>query len=189
MRKVAFVIGIAMTAGCGGSSTPQTNEASKASTSTAAHDTTAAKPAGPIDVCGIITPADAAALLGPLPMQPPSKTDHAGFGVDDCMYLGPALGGEGAQTHFARLTVQAGRSSDAADMLQGDAERRKATAPMSGVGDSAKRNEAGMFVWATKGGVSCTAEIAVGLPPSLTADSAATGLGSLCAKVFAAVNR
>lgn len=183
MRRIAAVIGILLCAGCGESSAPRADMAANVPSAAAS------KPAGPLDVCGIVTPADAASLLGPLPMQPPSKTDHAGFGVDVCLYLGPSLGGEGAQTRFARLTVEAGRSADATDMLQADAERRKATTPMSGVGDSAKRNDAGMFVWATRGGVSCTAEIAVGLPQSLTPDAAANGLGALCAKVFAATSR
>ncbi len=186
--NTAFAIGLALTfvTACGsGSSQPA--DVSKASTSTAQAPATAA--AGPIDVCAIVTAADAAALLGSLAPQPPAKTDHAGFGVDDCLYIGPALSGEGAQTRFARLTIQAGRSRDASDMLQADADRRKATEAMPGVGESAKRNGDGSFVWATKGGVTCTGEISGGLPPALTADSAAKGLGDLCAKVFGAVGR
>ena len=136
-------------------------------------------------MCGIITPAKAKAVLGVLP-QPPATTDHVGFGVDSCQYIGPALSGAGAQTVFSRLTVQAGTGKDAPDMLQMDADKRKATLPVTGVGDAAKRNQAGTFVWAKQGGVVCTAEIANGLPKGLTADSAAAALGGLCRDVFAA---
>jgi hypothetical protein len=142
------------------------------------------KPA--IDVCGIVTPAKAKAVLGALAPQPPATTDHIGFGIDSCLYIGPALSGAGAQTVFSRLTVQAGAGKDAPDMLQMDADKRKATMPLTGVGDAAKRNQAGTFVWAKQGGVVCTAEIANGLPRGLTADSAAAGLGGLCRDVFAA---
>src|SRR5690349_19434926 len=93
------------------------------------------KPA--IDVCGIVTPAKAKAVLGDLPSQPPSKTDHVGFGVDSCLYVGPKLSGAGAQTIFSRLTVQTGSGKDGPDMLQVDADKRKATLPLSGVGEAA----------------------------------------------------
>lgn len=122
--------------------------------------------------------------MGPLPQQPPAKTDNVGFGVSVCMYIGPALSGEGAQTRLARLTIQAGRGKNPADMLQDDVDKRHATTTLSGVGDAAKRNAAGSFVWATKGGVTCTAEISNGLPPPLTPDTAAQGLGRLCDKVL-----
>lgn len=143
-----------------------------------------AKPA--IDVCGIVTAAKAKAVMGDLASQPPAKTDHVGFGVDSCMYIGPKLSGAGAQTTFSRLTVQTGTGKDGPDMLQADADKRKATLPLSGVGEAAKRNQAGTFVWAKQGAVVCTAEIANGLPKVLTADSAATALGGLCRDVFAA---
>jgi hypothetical protein len=142
--------------------------------------------AGPIDVCKIVTPAEAAAVLGPLPQQPPAATDNAGFGMYTCMYIGPAVSGQGAQTKFLRLTVEAGSSKDAADMTQTDADKRKATTALSGVGDAAKRNAAGTFVWAKKGAAYCTAEIANGLPKAQTADSVAAKLGALCQKVLAA---
>jgi hypothetical protein len=149
---------------------------------------TAAAPAvtGPIDVCAIVKSDDAAALLGPLPMQPPAKTDHAGFGITACLYIGPALSGHGAQTTFAQLMIQAGRGKDASEMLADDAGKRQATETLSGGSGSAKRNAAGSFVSATKGGVYCTAEIKNGLPPSLSSDAAAAGLDALCDKVFAA---
>jgi hypothetical protein len=83
------------------------------------------KPA--IDVCGIVTPAKAKAALGDLGAQPPAKTDHVGFGVDSCMYLGPTISGAGAQTIFSRLTVQAGTGKDGPDMLQADVDKRNAT--------------------------------------------------------------
>jgi len=146
----------------------------------------AAPAADPIDVCAIFNADDAKALLGPLPKQPPAKTDDGGFGIRDCMYIGPALSGKGAKTLFARLTVRAGRTNDAKELLQADADRRKATVDLPGVGDSGRRNAEGMFVWATQGGVFCTAEISVGLPPSLTADSAAAGLAAACRKIFTA---
>jgi len=75
-----------------------------------------ANAAGPLDVCAIVTPTEAAAILGPLPMQPPSKTDNAGFGMYTCVYLGPAVSGEGAQKRFTRLTVQAGSGKDVPDL-------------------------------------------------------------------------
>ncbi|PYR42605.1 MAG: hypothetical protein DMF93_05390 [Acidobacteria bacterium] len=143
----------------------------------------------PIDVCAIVTADDAKALFGPLPMQPPATTDNAGFGVRACMYIGPALSGAGAQTRFARLMVQAGRTKDAVDLLQADADRRKATVDFAGGGDAAKRSADGMFVWETKGGLSCTASIDVGLPSALTADTAAANLADLCRKIFAAAAR
>lgn len=145
------------------------------------------KPA--IDVCGVVTPAKARAVMGELPSQPPSKTDHVGFGVDTCVYLGPKLSGAGAQTIFSRLTVQTGTGKDGPDMLQADADKRKATLPLAGVGDAAKRNQAGTFVWARQGAVACTAEIANGLPKTLTADSAVTALAGLCRDVFASVKK
>src|SRR5262252_9135704 len=129
------------------------------------------KPA--IDVCGIVTPAKAKAVLKDLAPQPPVKTDHVGFGVDACMYIGPKMSGVGAQTIFSRLTVQTGTGKDGPDILQTDADKRQATASLAGVGEAAKRNQAGTFVWAKQGGVTCTAEIANGLPRGLTADSAA----------------
>jgi len=178
---------VAALSACGGGNRAAPN-AGAAATGTAAPASTANAPASdaPIDVCAIVTPDEAKALFGSLPMQPPSKTDNAGFGVRACMYIGPALSGQGAQTRFAQLLVQAGRTKDAADMLQADADRRKATVDLAGVGDSAKRNAEGTFVWATKGGAACAAEISVGLPPTLTADSAAAKLADLCRKVLAA---
>jgi hypothetical protein len=145
------------------------------------------KPA--IDVCAIVTAAKAKTVLGDLGPQPPVKTDHVGFGVDSCMYLGPRISGAGAQTIFSRLTVQTGTGKDGPDMLQADADKRKATVPLAGVGDAAKRNQAGMFVWAMHGGVACTAEIANGLPKGMTGDAAATALGALCKDVFAAAKK
>ena len=142
-----------------------------------------------IDVCGVITPEKANALMGGLPSQPPVKTDHVGFGVDACMYVGPKQSGAGAQTVFSRLTVQTGMGKDGPDMLQMDADKRKATLPLSGVGDAAKRNAAGTFVWAKQGPIACTAEIANGLPKGLAADSAATALGGLCRDLFAAAKK
>jgi hypothetical protein len=142
-----------------------------------------------IDVCGIVTPAKAKAVLGDLPSQPPVKTDHAGFGVDVCMYVGPKISGAGAQTIFSRLTVQTGTGNDGPDMLQAGAERRKATLPLAGVGDAAKRSQDGTFVWAKQGAVACTAEIANGLPKGATADTAATALGGLCRDVLAAAKK
>jgi len=138
------------------------------------------------DVCAIVTPAKAKAVLGELPAQPPSKTDHGGFGVDSCMYIGPKLAGAGAQSIFSRLTVETGAGKDGPDMLQYYADKNKATLPLAGVGEGAKRNQAGTFVWAKQGGVACTAEIANGLPKGLTADAAATALGGLCRDVLAA---
>lgn len=142
-----------------------------------------------IDVCGIVTAVKAKAVLGSLASQPAAQTDHVGFGVDSCMYVGPAMSGSGGQTVFSRLTVQAGAGKDAPDMLQMDADKRKATIPLSGVGDAAKRNQAGTFVWARHAGVVCTAEIANGLPKGLTADSAASSLAGLCRDVFAGVKQ
>jgi hypothetical protein len=146
-----------------------------------------ASAADAIDVCKIVTTAEAATILGALPPQPKSETEHVGFGVDMCMYVGPALSGQGAQTRFARLTVQAGRGKDASDTLQMDAEQRKATLNLPGVGEAAKRNEEGSFVLAAQGGVFCTAEISNGLPKGLTAESAASQLGGLCRKIFASI--
>jgi len=157
-----------------------------AATPAATASNAAPSASGPIDVCGVVTREEAAAVLGPLPQQPPSKTDNAGFGTYMCMYLGPALSGEGAQTRFARLTVSAGRGKDAADIMEMKTEKMHATIDLPGVGDRAKRSSDGSFVWAQQGGVGCTAEIAVGLPPALTADSAAAQLGRLCGKVLAA---
>lgn len=148
-----------------------------------------ANASGPIDVCGIVTPAEAKALLGPLPMQPPAATDSVGFGIYMCMYIGPKLSGEGAQTVFSRLTVEAGSGKDVPDLLQMDADKRHAVITLSGAGDEAKRNAAGSFVWAKQGALYCTAEIGNGLPPGLTADSAATQLTGLCSKIFAKIKR
>jgi hypothetical protein len=145
------------------------------------------KPA--IDVCAIVTTAKAKAVLGDLAPQPPVKTDHVGFGVDNCMYIGPKISGAGAQTIFSRLTVQTGTGKDGPDMLQTDADKRKATVSLAGVGEAAKRNQAGTFVWAKQGGVACTAEIANGLPKGLTADSAATALAGLCRDIFASIKK
>ncbi len=155
-----------------------------AGTATAAHAQT--KPA--LDVCAIVTPAKAKAILGALATQPAAKTDHIGFGIDSCMYIGPLMSGQGAQRVLSRLTVQAGSGKDAPDMLQMDADKRQATVPLAGVGEAAKRNPAGTFVWAKQGGAVCTAEIANGLPKGVTADSAAAQLGGLCRDIFAAVN-
>ena len=146
-----------------------------------------AKPA--IDVCGIVTPAKAKGVLGDLPAQPPSKTDHEGFGVDMCMYIGPKLSGAGAQSTFARLTVETGTGKDGPDMLQYYADKNKATVPLAGVGESAKRNQAGTFIWAKQGATVCTAEIANGLPKGLTADAAANALGGLCRDVLTAAKK
>ncbi len=185
IRDVLLLCGVvALASACGGGNQAAPNAGAKPAAKTSAAET-ATTTAGPIDVCAIVTADEAKALLGPLPMQPPAKTDNAGFGIRDCMYIGPALSGAGAQTHFARLMVRAGRTKDAEDLLQADADRQKATVNLSGVGDAAKRNAEGMFVWATKGGIYCTAEISVGLPPKLTADSAAAGLADLCRKIFA----
>jgi hypothetical protein len=145
------------------------------------------KPA--IDVCGIVTPARAKAVLGDLGPQPPVKTDHVGFGVDTCMYIGPKVSGAGAQTIFLRLTVQTGTGKDGPDMVQADADKRKATLPLAGVGEAAKRNQAGTFVWAKQGAVACTAEISNGLPKGLTADAAAAALGGLCRDVLAGAKK
>jgi hypothetical protein len=145
------------------------------------------KPA--IDVCAIVTAAKAKAVLGDLAPQPPVKTDHVGFGVDTCMYIGPKISGVGAQTIFSHLTVQTGTGKDGPDMLQTDADKRKATAPLASVGEAAKRSQTGTFIWAKQGGVACTAEIANGLPKGLTADSAATALGGLCRDIFASVKK
>ncbi len=143
------------------------------------------KPA--IDVCAIVTPARAKAVMGDLGPQPPAKTDHVGFGVDMCMYLGPKVSGAGAQTIFSRLTVQTGTGKDGPDMLEADAAKRKATLPLAGVGDAAKRSQAGTFVWSKQGSVVCTAEIAN--PKGLTADAAAAALGGLCRDVLAAAKK
>jgi hypothetical protein len=145
------------------------------------------KPA--IDVCGVVTPAKAKAVLGDLPAQPPVKTDHVGFGVDVCTYIGPKVSGAGAQTIFLRLTVQTGTGKDGPDMVQADADKRKATLPLAGVGDAAKRNQGGTFVWAKQGAVACTAEISNGLPKGATADSAAAALAGLCRDLLAAAKK
>jgi hypothetical protein len=144
------------------------------------------KPA--IDVCAIVTPEKARAVMRGMAAQPPVKTDHVGFGVDSCMYIGPKISGAGAQSVFSRLTVQTGTGKDGPDMLQADADKRKATLPIAGLGDAAKRNQAGTFVWAKQGSVVCTAEIANG-PQALTADAAATALGGLCHDVFVAAKK
>jgi hypothetical protein len=141
--------------------------------------------AGPIDVCAIVTPADAAAVLGPLPAQPPSKTDNVGFGMTMCVYVGPAVSGEGAQTRLRRLTVQAGSGKDVPDLTEADVKKHKATAKLANVGDAATRNADGTFVWAKRGDVYCTAEIVNGAPRGQTADDTASKLGSLCRKVLA----
>lgn len=142
-----------------------------------------AKPAGAIDVCGRVTSNDAAGVVGPLAPQPTVKTESMGFGIYQCMYLGRALSGQGAQTIFARLTVSAGSGKDASDLLQNDADKRHATIDLPGIGDTVRRNEAGTFVWASRGGIYCTAEISH-LPPGLSADSAASQLAALCQKTL-----
>ena len=185
MTRYLIIAVMLAAAGCGrttpsATSTDKPGSAGASSTSTSSPSTAT----GPVDVCRIVTAADAAALLGPLPQQPPAKTDNVGFGISVCMYVGPALSGQGAQTVLTRLTIQAGRGKNSADMLQDDVDKRRATTTLPGVGDSAKRNDAGSFVWATKGGVTCTAEISNGLPPTLTPDKAAQGLGRLCGKVL-----
>ncbi len=159
-----------------------------ATTTCASPALAAAQTTPAIDVCGVVTPAKAKAVLGALAAQPPVKTDHVGFGVDSCMYIGPKVSGAGAQTIFSRLTVQTGTGKDGPDMLQADVDKRKATLPVPGVGEGAKRNQAGTFIWAKQGGVACTAEIS---SPSntLTADAAATMLGGLCRDVFAAAKK
>jgi hypothetical protein len=147
----------------------------------------AASAAGSLDVCGIVNANDATTILGqPLMMKLPAITDNAGFGIYMCMYIGPARSGEGAQTKLSRLTVQAGSGKDVPDLMQADADKRKATIALSGVGDAAKRNADGSFVWAKQGSVYCTAEISNGLRKGLTADAAATQLGGLCKRVLAA---
>jgi hypothetical protein len=170
-------------AGCGGSNSAG-NATQQAATTPASGASTKATAAGPIDVCGVVTPSEAAAILGPLPAQPPAKTDNVGFGIRACMYVGPALSGQGAQTILARLTVQAGSGKDVPDLMQADADRRKATIDLSGVGDAAKRSANGAFVWSKQGDVYCTAEVSNGLPGGLTSDSAASQLGGLCRKIF-----
>lgn len=144
------------------------------------------KPA--IDVCGIVTAAKAKAVLGEVMTQPPAKTDHAGFGVDACTYATP-VHGAGANVSVLRLLVQAGSGKDGPDMLQTEADMRKATLPLAGVGDAAKRSQAGTYIWARQGRVACTADISNGLPKGLTADSAATALGGLCRDVLAAAKK
>jgi hypothetical protein len=175
--------------GCGGSNsvgndTPRAT-ATASPPPSGAGSTRATAAAGPIDVCGVVTPSEAAAILGPLPPQPPSKTDNAGFGIYSCMHIGPAISGQGAQTIFTRLTVQAGSGKDVPDLMQMDADKRKATIDLPGVGEAAKRSANGLFVWAKQAGVYCTAEMSNGLPRGLTGDSAASQLGGLCRKIFA----
>lgn len=145
------------------------------------------KPA--IDVCAIVTAAKAKATLGALTSQPAVHTDHVGFGVDSCMYVGPPVSGTGGQTVFLRLIVETGTGKDGPEMLQMDADKRKATVALPSLGDAATRNQAGTFVWARQAGVVCTAEVANGLPKGLTADSAASALGNLCRDVLAAVKK
>ena len=186
-RAIAGVALLSALISCGTS--PSKSATASGATSTAASPAAAAASSGPIDVCAAVTPAEATTVFGSLPAQPPSKTDDAGFGTYTCMYIGPALSGEGAQTRFARLTVSAGRSKDATEMMQMDAEKRHATVDLPGVGEAAKRSDNGWFVWARQSGVSCTAEISVGLPPTLTGDSAAVQLGRLCGKVFEQARR
>jgi hypothetical protein len=76
-------------AGCGGSTSANNATSRAAAPATmppsGAGSTTATNAAGPIDVCGVVTPSEATAILGPLPAQPPSKTDNAGFGIYTCM--------------------------------------------------------------------------------------------------------
>lgn len=179
--SLAMVLALAA---CQKSSNSETSSATSKSSEAPSPSSTRAS-AGPVDVCGVITPQVAESVLGPLPSQPPSKTDSAGFGIYDCMYVGPKISGEGAQTVFSRLTVSTGAGKDAGDMLQMDADKQHATSDLPGVGDSAKRNAAGAFVWAKKGDRYCTAQISNGLPRSLTPDQAATKLGDLCQKLFA----
>jgi hypothetical protein len=181
--------GLFAAAGCGGSNSVGNDTPRAAATTTpppsGAGSTSATASADPIDVCGVVTPSEAAAILGPLPPQPPSKTDKAGFGIYTCMYIGPAISGQGAQTIFTRLTVQAGSGKDVPDLMQMDADKRKATIDLTGVGEAAKHSPNGLFVWAKQAGVYCTAEISNGLPRGLTEDSAASQLGGLCRKIFA----
>lgn len=176
----------AAVAACGTRSADNSRGAASAG-SAAAPATAAAQPAsaGPIDVCRVVTAADAAGVLGPLPPQPPASTDNVGFGVRSCMYVGPKLSGQGAQTVFTRLTVQAGSGKGPGDMLQADVDRRHATIDLPGVGDSAKRSPDGSFVWATRADVFCTAEISNGLPAGLSPDAAASKLAEVCRKIFA----
>ena len=186
MSKVpmcALAVGLCVSA-CGGGSPQKTTDAAATATQAPPAAGNGSAPSGPIDVCGRVTSADAAAIVGPLAPAAPPKTDHAGFGIYTCMYIGRALSGEGAQTIFARLTVSAGRGTDASDLLQNDATKRHATVDLRGVGDSAKRSEDGTFVWASRGGTFCTAEINH-LPPGLAGDSAASQLGALCGKILA----
>jgi hypothetical protein len=104
------------------------------------------------------------------------------------MYTTP-VHGAGANVSFLRLLVQAGSGKDGPDMLQTEADMRKATLPLAGVGDAAKRSQAGTYIWTRQGSVACTAEISNGLPKGLTADSAATALGGLCRDVLAAAKK
>jgi hypothetical protein len=182
-KSVWFVILLA-TSSCGTNKASDTTSSAPPASTSAPAAAPASAPAAPIDVCAVVTPTDATAVLGHLSPQPPSATDNVGFGTTMCMYLGPALSGQGAQTRFARLTVSAGRGKDATDLMQMDVEKRHATIDLPGVGDRAKRSENGWFVWAQQDGISCTAEIGVGLPPGLTGDSAASQLGRLCGKIF-----
>lgn len=169
--------------GCGGSRADSSSAAPAATAAPAAAPPAA--PKGPIDVCGIVTSDKATNVLGSLSPQPPAKTDNAGFGTYSCLYIGPAVSGEGAQTVFARLTVQAATGKDGPDLMQADVDKHKATIDVPGVGSAAKRNEAGTFVWATADGVGCTAELSL-LPNGLGADAAASKLAGLCRDIFAA---
>lgn len=186
-RAGVLLLLVVCASACGRSRASNAPAASTANAAPAA-TSSASAPKGPIDVCGIVTAEKATAILGSLGPQPPVKTDHAGFGTDMCMYLGPAVSGEGAQTVFLRLTVQAATGKDGPDLLQYDAEKKKATVDVSGVGSSAKRNQAGTFVWATSGAIACTAEISNGLPNGLAADTAGAKLAGLCRDIFAAAH-
>src|SRR5205807_9807724 len=92
-----FAVLFAAADGCGGHDRPSSTAAggsvasAKAATSTQASNSAA----GPIDVCSIVTLADAAAILGTLPGQPPSKTENAGLASRICMCLGPRVAGAG----------------------------------------------------------------------------------------------
>jgi hypothetical protein len=189
LRRTGAVALCVAAAACGGGregNSPQgAQPASGQATAPQSGSTASASGDAAIDVCRLVTAGDAAAVVGPLPAQPPSKTESVGFGIHQCLYVGPRLSGQGAQTVFTRLTVSAGSSKDAGDLLQDDADKRKATIDLPAVGDQAKRSAAGSFVWARRGSVVCTAEIANGLPAGLTADAAAAKLGALCGKVLA----
>lgn len=136
-----------------------------------------------VDVCAAVTYADAEAIIGKLPMQPTGGTNDNGFDTYRCLYIGPRISGEGGNMVVARLTVSAGFGKYAESGFQYDVDRLHATVVLPGVGDTATRNEAGTFVWAKRGGLTCTAE-AKPFPADGTGPDLAKRLGELCQKVF-----